>query len=56
MLLGGVGIPLAPELWHTYHSLRLACEDEICSGWEDAAAGSCPESEDGDTREGMEDS
>jgi len=52
--LGGVWTPLAPELWHTYHSLKLA-------GWEaptgsEEAPGSRPMSEEGDTRDGVEDS
>lgn len=55
--LGGVGAPLAPELWHTYHSLRFA-------GWEaptgsestEEPPGSRPRSEEGETRDGVDDS
>lgn len=55
--LGGVCAPLAPELWHTYHSLKLAgWEAPIGSDSTEEPPGSRPRSEEGDTRDGVDDS
>lgn len=55
--LGGVCAPLAPELWHTYHSLKFAdCEAPTGSDSTEDPPGSRPKSEEGDTRDGVDDS
>lgn len=55
--MGGVCAPLAPELWHTYHSLKLAgWEAPIGSDSTEEPPGSRPRSEDGDTSDGVDDS